>query len=213
VPKPAFTLEAGSSSYAGKIEGGGQTMALSLTQTFKEEAGSWVISGTAKMPMGDATDVVTLDKATLVPRKRSVRQGPVAIDLVFEGGKAAGTFAMGSGEPKPVNVDLGGELFADGVGSHEVVATLPLAEGYAVTFRNFDMQQQKVQLKQAKVVGSEDATVPAGTFKAWKVEIASAEGEPGVTTVWVAQTSRKVLKTVTTLPQMGGAIVTFELQK
>ena len=74
------------------------------------------------------------------------------------------------------------------------------------------MRQQKVQLKQAKVAGAESVTVPAGTFEAWKVEIASADGEPGTTTVWVAKDSRKVVKTVATLPQMGGAVVTTELQ-
>ena len=53
---------------------------------------------------------------------------------------------------------------------------------------------------------------PAGTFQAWKVEIASAEGEPGQTTIWVAKDSRKVVKLSATLPQMGGAVFTSELQ-
>ena len=62
------------------------------------------------------------------------------------------------------------------------------------------------------MAGRGEVTVPAGTFDACKVEIASAEGEPGKTTVWVAQDSRKVVKTAATLPQMGGAVVTTELQ-
>ncbi len=177
----------------------------------RTKGGAWVVTGAAKMPMGDAVDVTTLDKATLVPRKRSIKQGPAVIELAFEGGKATGTMAMG-GDPKPVSVDLGGELFADGAGAHEAIGALPLAEGYSATFRNFDVRQQKVQLKQAKVAGAEDVTVPAGTFEAWKVEIASADGEPGTTTIWVAKDSRKVVKTVATLPQMGGAVVTTELQ-
>ena len=118
--------------------------------------------------------------------------------------------AMG-GEPKPVSVDLGGELFADGAGSSDVLALLPLAEGYTATFRNFDVQKQKVSIKQLKVAGSEDVTVPAGTFKAWKVEVTSAEGEPGPTTIWVTDDHRPV-KVIATLPQMGNAVVTAELQ-
>jgi dipeptidyl aminopeptidase/acylaminoacyl peptidase len=212
VPKVVASFHPGSASYQGKIEAGGQTIPMSITQTIEEKGGAWVVTGTAKMPMGDAVDVTTLDKTTLVPRKRSIKQGPAAIELAFEGGQASGTVAMG-GDPKPVSVDLGGELFADGAGSHEAIGALPLAEGYTTTFRNFDVRQQKVQLKQAKVVGSEDVAVPAGTFNAWKVEIASAEGEPGTTTIWVAKDSRKVVKTVATLPQMGGAVVTTELQK
>ena len=68
-------------------------------------------------------------------------------------------------------------------------------------------------LKQLKVAGTEDVTVPAGTFKAFKVEITSAEGEPGSTTIWVATDSRKVVKMTATLPQMGGAKLTSELVK
>jgi dipeptidyl aminopeptidase/acylaminoacyl peptidase len=211
VPRVAASLSPGSASYQGKIEAGGQTIPMSITQTIEEKGGSWVVTGTAKMPMGDAVDVTTLDKATLVPRKRSIKQGPAVIELVFEGGKATGTVAMG-GDPKPVSVDLGGDLFADGAGGQEALGALPLAEGYSTTFRNFDVRQQKVQLKQAKVAGSEKVTVPAGTFEAWKVEIASADGEPGSTTIWVAKDTRKVVKTIATLPQMGGAVVTTELQ-
>jgi dipeptidyl aminopeptidase/acylaminoacyl peptidase len=211
VPKLAASLTPGSLSYLGKIEAGGQTMPMTISQTIEDKGTTFVVTATAKMPMGDAVDVATFDKATLVPRKRSIKQGPAAIELAFEGGKATGTAAMG-GEPKPVSVDLGGELFADGAGGNEAIAALPLAEGYTTTYRNFDVRQQKVQLKQATVAGSESVTVPAGTFQAWKVEIASAEGEPGTSTIWIAKDSRKVVKTTATLPQMGGAVVTTELQ-
>jgi dipeptidyl aminopeptidase/acylaminoacyl peptidase len=211
VPKVAFPWKAGTASYQGKIEVGGQTIPLSTTQTIEEQGGNWVVTGTAKMPMGDATDITTVDKATLVPRKRVVKQGPAAIELAFADGKATGTVAMG-GDPKPVSVDLGGELFADGTGSAEALAALPLAEGFGATYRNFDVRQQKVQLKQAKVTAVESVTVPAGTFQAWKVEVTSADGEPGQTTIWVAKDTRKVVKVSATLPQMGGAVVTTELQ-
>jgi dipeptidyl aminopeptidase/acylaminoacyl peptidase len=210
VPKVVASLTPGSASYQGKIEAGGQTIPISITQTIEDQGASWVATGTAKMPMGDVVDVTTLDKTTLVTQKRSIKQGPATIELSFAGGKATGTMAMG-GERKPVSVDLGGDLFADGVGAYESIGALPLAEGYSATFRNFDVRQQKVQLKRAKVAGAESVTVPAGTFEAWKVEIASAEGEPGSTTVWIAKDSGKVVKTVTTVPEMGGAVVTTEM--
>jgi hypothetical protein len=140
-----------------------------------------------------------------------VTQGPVAITLAFDGNKATGTMAM-NGQSKPIDVDLGGALFADGAGTHAVIAALPLAAGYQATFRNFNVQSQKVALKQIKVVGVEDVTVPAGTFNAWKVEQSSAEGEPGASTIWIATDSRKVVKVSATLPQMGGAVLTSELQ-
>jgi hypothetical protein len=135
----------------------------------------------------------------------------VTIEMAFEGAKATGTMAMG-GAPKAFSVELGGGAFAEGSGAEDALACLPLAEGYTVVFRNVDLQRQKVQLKRAKVLGQEPVTVPAGTFKAWKVELTSAEGEPGQTTLWVDTVTRKVLKTIATLPQMGGAVVTVELQ-
>jgi hypothetical protein len=115
------------------------------------------------------------------------------------------------GKETPVKADLPGGLFADGPGSYRAIAALPLKEGYSTTFRNFDVQRQKVAVKQAKVVGVEDVTVPAGTFKAWKVEIASAEGEPGVQTTWIDTATRRVVKTTGTLPN--GATITSELKK
>jgi hypothetical protein len=165
-----------------------------------------------KTPQGDVSDASALDKTTLAVRTREIKQGPMTVTLAFEGGKATGTAAMG-GPAQPVAVDLGGPLFADGPAAFRSVAALPLKEGYTVTFRNFDVMKRKAGLKQAKVIGMEDVTVPAGTFKAWKVEIKSADGEPGEQTIWVDATSRRVVKVSAVLPEMGGAIATMELQK
>jgi hypothetical protein len=117
------------------------------------------------------------------------------------------------GQASPVAVDLGGAVFADGAGSSEVLARLPLADGYSTTFRNFDLRQQKVTLKQIKVVASEEVKVPAGQFQTWKAEVSSAQGEPGTTTLWIAKDSRRVVKTSASLPQMGGATIISELQR
>jgi dienelactone hydrolase len=211
-PKTVADLSPGTINYAGTIVAGPQTMNLTVARTIKEEGGSWVIVDTTKLPMGDAVETTTVEKGTLVVTKRNVKQGPVTLDIAFKDGKATGTMAMGA-EPKPLAFDLGGALFADGAGSDEAIGCLPLAEGYTATFRNADVQKMKVSLKKVAVVGSEEVTVPAGTFKAWKAEVASAEGDPGVSTLWIDKATRRVVRTSTTLPQMGGAVVTTELQK
>jgi hypothetical protein len=117
-----------------------------------------------------------------------------------------------SGQSRPIKVDCGGPVFADGAAGGDAIAALPLADGFTTTFRNLNLQRQKVALKRLSVKGREDVTVPAGTFKAWKVEVVSAEGEAGQTTLWIASEPRKVVKAVEVLPEMGGAIVTTELQ-
>ena len=47
------------------------------------------------------------------------------------------------------------------------------------------------------MTGAEEVKVAAGTFQAWKVELTSAEGEPGATTLWIDKATRKVVKTST----------------
>ena len=92
-----------------------------------------------------------------------------------------------------------------------MLATLPLAPGYAATFRILDLQTQQVKVKQLAVAGTEQGVVPAGTFDAYKVEVTSADGGGEKMTLWVDKESRRVVKTVTTVPQLGGAVITTEL--
>lgn len=211
-PQPAQPLVAGASSYNVTIAMGGQSMKMEATNTVAQEGSTWVVTEILKTPQGDVVDRGVFDKDTLAVRSREIKQGSNEIKLSFDGGKASGTVSMG-GQPKPVAVDLGGTLFADGAGASPSIAALPLKEGYSTTFRNFDVMKQKGTLKQARVTAVEDVTVPAGTFKAWKVEVSSAEGDPGQQTVWIDTVSRRVVKTSATLPQMGGATATAELVK
>jgi hypothetical protein len=177
----------------------------------RDDPEDWVAIDSAKMGGTDIADRTTLDKATLQVRKRSISQGPMQIDFSVKDGKASGELKA-SGQTRPIAVDLGGELFGDGAGAYQVIATLPFAPGYKTAFRNFDVQAQKARVVQLEVAGSEQVTVPAGTFDAYKIELSSAE-DGGKTTVWVAKDSRKVVKFVGVRPRMQGATITTELQK
>jgi dipeptidyl aminopeptidase/acylaminoacyl peptidase len=212
VPRPAVALSAGSAAYQGKIEVAGQAITFSSTLTIREEGDTWVVQETAALPMGQISDTTVLDKSTLVVLARTITQGPVSIELRFKDNKASGTMNMG-GQSRPIEADLGGPLFADGAGMGAVLATLPLTEGYSTTFRNFDVQRQKVKLMQLKVVGLETVTVPAGTYDAFKLEVTSAEGDPDKVTLWIARDARRPVKIVASLPQLGGATLTSELSK
>jgi len=211
-PKPARELRAGSSTYLYRIEMGGQKMELTAVLDVKEENGAWLVTETTKLPggAGEATDRAVLEKGSLVLRKRSVSQGPISVELAVADGKATGEMKMG-GQPRPINVDVGGELFADGPGAPMVMASLPLAEGYSTTFRNFDIQTQQVRMMQLSVAGSEQVTGPSGTFDTFKVDFTAAGGQKG--TIWVAKDTRAVVKGVLSAPQMNGANLTIELQK
>lgn len=212
LPKPAIALRPFSATYQSKIEVAGQSISFSSNLTIREEGNALMASETATLPMGEISDATVLDKDTLAVTKRTIKQGPLAVELTFKENKASGTMNLG-GQARPISADLGGPLFADGAGAAAVLATLPLGEGYSTTFRNFDVQRQKVRLMQAKVIGVETVTVPAGTYEAFKLEVTSAEGDPDKTTIWIAKDSRRVVKIVATLPQLGGATLTSSLSK
>jgi dipeptidyl aminopeptidase/acylaminoacyl peptidase len=209
-PVPVADLVAMTARYSATIEAGGQKIAMTITQEAREENGAWLFTETAETPMGPAVDSGVIAKGTLLPRKRTVKQGPADIALEFSDTAITGSLSM-NGQVRPVNVTLDGPIFADGPGSHAVIARLPLAAGYTTTFRNLDVRSQKVEVKQLKVVGKESVTVPAGTFDAWKVEVSGADG--GVTTLWVATDSRQVAKISAVLPAMNGAVLTAQLEK
>jgi dipeptidyl aminopeptidase/acylaminoacyl peptidase len=209
-PKPVADLQSSSSKYQVKIAVNGQEIPLSLSTTIKEDNGAWTATDTLDTPNGQVVDTAVIEKGSLIVRKQSVKQGPVNVNLDFAGNKASGSMSM-NGQDKSISVDLGGPLFADAAGSQEVIGCLPLAEGYTATYRNFDVQQQKVKLLQLKVAGVESVTVPAGTFNAFRVEISSADGGNDKETVWIAKDSRKPVKSSAVLAQMGGAVLTSEL--
>jgi len=212
-PKPTSELTPGTATYKGRLEAGGQTMPMDITRTTKEENGAWVVSETSQMPMGAISDSATIDKATLLLRKRVIHQGPAVVQVQFADNKATGKMTM-NGQERPITAELGGAIFADGAGAQDVIAALPLAEGYTTTYRNFDIMSQQVKPRQLKVAGSEKVTVPAGTFDAWKVEITPSDGGNGErVTIWVDKASRRAVKIVTVIPAMNGAIATAELAK
>jgi dipeptidyl aminopeptidase/acylaminoacyl peptidase len=211
-PEPASGLTVGSSQYKATIQAGGQSFAVEITSDVKEDAEGWLVTDTMTSPMGAATDTAVLDKKALTSKRRTVKQGPVSIDLTYSGGKVTGTLKMG-GQDKPIDVDAGGPLFMDSAGATAVVATLPLKAGYATQFRNFDLMKQKPKLQDLKVTGEESVTVPAGTFDTWKVEVTSADGGTDRQTLWVTKTTPKTVKMAAVMASMGGATLTAELVK
>jgi hypothetical protein len=210
-PQTAGDLSTGKSSYKATIVAGANTIPITSTTEIKEDGGSWIATDTADTPFGKITDVSTIEKGTLLLKHRSISQEGVVVELDFKGNKVTGTMTQ-NGQAKPIDVDLGGIVFADGGGAFDVLARLPLAANYSTTFRNFDVQKQKAQIKSLKVIGSESITVPGGTFDAYKVEVVDANNEADKQTIWIAKDSHKVVKISATLVNLGGALLTSEMQ-
>jgi dienelactone hydrolase len=210
VPEVASDLKPGVYRFDAKLSMGDQEMPLKISVTVTDAGGIWSIRNEVESPMGPMHETVTLDKHNLTLQRRTVLQGPLSIDLDFSSGKALGTMTV-NGQQRAISADLGGPLFADAVEANLVIGCLPLAQGYATAFRNFDVQKQKVKLMQLQVAGSESVTVPAGTFDTFQVELSSAEGGADKSTIWIAKETRTPVKMSTLMAEMGGATLTAEL--
>jgi hypothetical protein len=210
LPKPATDLQPGTYHYQVSIEMGGQKMALKVSTVITDGGASWTAVNTMEAPQGIATDTSAIAKSSLTLQKRSLKQGSVDIEVEYAGGKATGQMSV-NGQNQPIAADMGGPLFGDAAGGDQAIATLPLAVGYNTTFRNFDIQTQKVKLQQLNVAGIETVEVPAGKFEAFRVDVTSADGGADKKTLWVAKDSRKVVKVSAVSAAMGGAVITEEL--
>ena len=210
LPQVAHIPQPGTMRYSASIAMGPQTIAIKLSTTIKDENGVLVAVDVMESPMGQMFSEAVLDKATLAIRQQTMKQGPMAAEVNFEGTKATGKMSM-NGKDMPINGTVTGAQFADGAGAMQSIAALPLAEGYKVTFRNFDMQKQKEKLTKLEVTGSESVTVPAGTFDCFKAEFASADGGAEKGTFWVTKDTHKMVKMVFVMPAANGATMTAEL--
>ena len=208
----ATPLQPGVLKYKVTIQMGTQSIPLTMANEIKAEDGAWTVTNRMMSPMGDFTEGFVLDQDTLAVRKRSVHQGPTEVELAFQDNKVTGSMKM-NGADKPIAVDIAGPVFPEVSAVPAVLACLPLAEGYATAFRTFDVRKQKDKVMQLQVLGSEKVTVPAGTFDAFKVEVADGDGGAGKITVWIAKESRKPVKFASIAPEMGGATVTAELSE
>ncbi len=215
---PAFSgdsLRPATLRYAYKGQMMGQTIEGSSTLTIAEgkkaERAVWTINEVSKTSMGEGSDTTVVDRKTLLPIDRSVRQGPASIDIAFTDQSAHGKMKAGPQE-LPIDAKLDGAVMVDGMPLNLAVGTLPLAPGYKTRLRSFDLMGGKPHVQRLEVVGAEDVTTPAGKFGALRVQIAPEEGAGGVT-LWVEKAApHRILKYEATLsPQRGGGKVSAEL--
>jgi dienelactone hydrolase len=185
-PEVVASLRPGTYRYKSTIEVGGQQIGLDSRVEVKESEDAYVVTESISSPMFESVDTATLDRKTLVLRKRSVHSGEMDVDVDFSDASKAG-----------------GLVFADGPGSGLVIACLPLADGYTTVYRTFDVQQEKTKLMRLAVLETDGIRL--------KVETKPADGSAGLTTLWIDVKARKPVKVQSVLPELGGAVMTSEL--
>ncbi|MDR4988694.1 MAG: S9 family peptidase [Bacteroidales bacterium] len=159
-----------------------------------------LITEVSRSPMGETKDEMTLEAATLAPLSRSITQAQADIRVDYLPGKAEGNIRIGEQEI-PVNISLGGPLFAEGPGRALQLATLPLSNGYETIFRNTDINTMAERLYRLRV--RSDKTEEGA--EVWQVIITPADGGAGSQTLWIDKGSYLVLLYEQSLPELGGA--------
>jgi hypothetical protein len=106
----------------------------------------------------------------------------------------------------------GPELVIEFPSEEFLIASLPLAPGYTARSQSFLMTGVAMRRDQILVTGSENVSVPAGTFECFRVEV-SSEDEPGrKTTYWITKGSRIPVKTSLIQPQGKGGTFEFAFE-
>ncbi len=203
MPAPSMPVVAGNYNYDMVIEVQGQTIPMSMTRAVEVGADGWKVTDKSSTPMGDAIDENHFAAGSLSVTKRAVKQGPADISIDY-GTEETSMTAMG----KTMTAKVEGIVVADGAGADLVIARMPLAEGFATSFYQFDSQIGKNKKMNLKVEGKE---ILNGQ-NVWKVSLTNADNEAEIQTLWIDGSKGMAVKTTSVIPAMGNAKVTMTLK-
>jgi dipeptidyl aminopeptidase/acylaminoacyl peptidase len=218
-PLPALdgtVIQPAELGYAVAIEMGPQKLDMTMQRVIAacQEQGRacWRVSDLAKSPMGNLDDVFDVDRATLLPIRRTATSPGGKMEIAY--GEQAITGKMsGMGQNIDLNVAVPAPVLGDGPGLMIAIAALPLAEGYKATVRQLEPTTQKIEVFELAVTGAETVKVPAGSFEAFVLEMRPLGGAGGRATMRVMrQAPHHVVQGEYVLPEtMGNAIMRMEL--
>ncbi len=195
---PARELESGTHAFTMTIPEMG--MELKATAEITREDELVTIREVTQTPMGEAVDEIVLLAATLAPRSRQITQGPIEINLDYSENSVTGQINMG-GQITPVDIKLGGPLFAEGPVRALMLTTLPLYDGYSAVFRNADMNTMSEKIFRLETTAE---TLEDGQ-QTFRVKVTPADGSPGSMTIWVSSEDYSLIRYEQVAPEMGGA--------
>ena len=60
----------------------------------KEENGAWTVTDTAQTPQGEVSDVSTIEKGSLLLKRRVIKQGPMTMEINVAPNQLSGSTTM-----------------------------------------------------------------------------------------------------------------------
>ncbi len=211
LPAPTGDLKAGKTPYQVTVKVSGQQMKMKMQREVRADGQQWVVTDQTESAMGQATDVGVWTKGQLQPLSREMTQGPTQMRVQYDASRLHGQMQMG-GQARPFDVAKTGDVLSDGPGVDMVIARMPLSPDFDTHVQVFDLLSQQIQTRRLRVTGTEEVSVPAGKFNAYRVQFDATDGGTK-TTLWIDTQDRRTVKMESTLPQMGGAVMTSELEK
>jgi hypothetical protein len=214
-PPAVGELVPGTTRWAGTRRVQGQTHPLGLVTEVRDAGSTWIVRESWRYTVSLATESSELAKGSMHRLRHWSRHGSHWMEYEVREGRVAGrrgTDAFGPFEASssPLSIEVEAPLFA-GAGVPQVVASLPLTQGFETRIWDLDLGMRRAVRKTLTVVDQERVTVPAGTFLAWRVAIVADEPYVRSMTVWVGVESRQAVRLDS--PSVGGqAAYTMELQ-
>jgi dipeptidyl aminopeptidase/acylaminoacyl peptidase len=157
-------------------------------------------------------DSFVVARDDFAPLYRKMQQGPGTIVLTYDEKAIGGRMSQG-GQTMPFTANLDRPIIADGGALEVSLSALPLEEGYTASFATYSPipGQQGIQTWTLSVTGTEEVTVPTGTYDTYVVEMDKMDSNEDMT-LYLDQETGMLVKSVSALPaQMGGGTVITEL--
>jgi zinc protease len=150
------------------------------TSTLARDGQNWVATQTSP---ANSSEVRFTNDFTPISAHQAVPMQGVDVTLAFANGRVTGTAKLPAqmGGDKAIDMPVVAGTRPSGVESW-VLAASDLAVGKNFSFPVFSATTSSVLNATARVVGTEQVTVPAGTFTAFKVELSAG---PQNTTLWL----------------------------
>jgi hypothetical protein len=174
----------------------GQTKPVALTTTVRDSGDEWIVHEAWDFSANVVREIGVLEKDTLFLRRHTtiIPAGTLRELEVGEGRITGWEHYPGCPDPpKRYSIEAPGPIFPWGAGGPQVIATLPLEEGFSTTIWSVQLPDVVVS-RTVKVVGAERLQVPAGTFDAWKVALSAPGPDRRDETVWIDIPSHRVLR-------------------
>lgn len=210
LPAIAYDVQSQNLRYSFSISMGGQEMKMVVKQSINNQADALEVTTNVESPMLNMNEKLYLNPQ-LEPMMKKVDQGPLSMDYKFYGDRVDCEILQGEKTSK-TSCKLNANVWDENTGLNLAIAHMQLDKGMEYFTRVYDSQKNKVQVMKITVGESEKIEVPAGKFDCKKVIVDNPEdSNPKTLYVYQSKKGNVIVKSLSTIKEMGGANASMEL--